>query len=470
MDRWAVVFDIGKTLAKLSLWNAGGELIAQRSRPNQPVATEHYVGLDTGGIESWLTETLAHFTRLGPIGTIIPVGHGAALAILKNGRLACPPMDYETPVSTAVRDAYDAGRDPFALTGSPRLPLGLNLGVQLHMLESIRPEILDGDATILPWAQYWAWVLSGVAASEVSSLGCHTDLWWPTENRPSAMAARRGWAQRMAPLRRADEILGTIRPEWVSGTGLPTDVGVFCGLHDSNAALLGARGLAEINGREATVLSTGTWFVAMRTVGGGSGPDIEALPETRDCLMNVDPFGNLVPSSRFMGGREIELLLAGDLLPEGGGDQDRVIALNQVLEADAMVLPTMVPGSGPFPSAAGGWERRPANAEHSSTAIGLYAALIADASLDLIGARERIIVQGRFARYQSFVDALATLRPNDRIYVSTAHDPLSLGALGLLNPGSRPSPPLAKVDPLLVDLASYRSAWLRRIESVGCAS
>ncbi len=462
MVRWSVVFDIGKTLAKLGLWNEAGVLVEQRSRPNQAVATEHYTALDTDGTEAWLAETLAHFARLGPVGAIIPVGHGAGLAILKDGRLACPPMDYETPVPAAERDSYDAGRDPFALTGSPRLPLGLNLGVQLHRLESLGPDVLDG-AVIVPWAQYWAWVLSGVAASEVSSLGCHTDLWRPTENRPSAMAVRRGWAEHMAPLRRADEILGTILPDWASRTGLPRDVRVCCGLHDSNAALLGSRGFAEIDGCEATVLSTGTWFVAMRIPGEGAELEIEALPETRDCLINVDPFGRPVPSSRFMGGREIELLLAGDRLRDDRSDREQVIAVKNAFEADAMVLPTMVPGSGPFPNSLGGWRRKPDCPDLRAAAIGLYAALVADASLELIGASERIVVEGRFARYRTFIDALAALRPKDQVYVSEAQDALSLGALRLLNPSLRPNAPLTKVDPLPVDLASYRSAWLGRI-------
>jgi L-fuculokinase len=29
------------------------------------------------------------------------------------------------------------------------------------------------------YPQYWAWRLCGAAASEATSLGCHTDLWHP---------------------------------------------------------------------------------------------------------------------------------------------------------------------------------------------------------------------------------------------------------------------------------------------------
>jgi sugar (pentulose or hexulose) kinase len=48
-------------------------------------------------------------------------------------------------------------------------------------------------------------------------------------------------------------------------TGQVTSTQIYAGLHDSNAALLAARGFAEIADHEATVLSTGTLFVAMRS-------------------------------------------------------------------------------------------------------------------------------------------------------------------------------------------------------------
>jgi sugar (pentulose or hexulose) kinase len=79
------------------------------------------------------------------------------------------------------------------------------------------------------------------------------------------VAVRRGWAERLAPLTPANSVLGTLRPEWAAASGLSRRVEVYCGMHDSNAALLAARSHPELEGHDATVLSTGTWFVAMRT-------------------------------------------------------------------------------------------------------------------------------------------------------------------------------------------------------------
>jgi sugar (pentulose or hexulose) kinase len=320
-------------------------------------------------------------------------------------------------------------------------------------------------ATLLPWAQYWAWFLCGVAASEVTSLGCHSDLWSPTRADFSPMARRLGWADRFAPLAKASDTLGTLRPELAAETGLPATARVLAGLHDSNAALLAARGFAEIAGNEATILSTGTWFVAMRLATDPLAMDM--LPEARDTLVNVDAYGQPVPSARFMGGREIETVIEldtrrVDIKP----DQPRLLeAVPALLERGTMMMPTLAPGFGPFPQGHSGWLDAPA--EWAGTwysrraAICLYAALVADTALDLIGSKERLLIEGRFAEAEVFVRALAALRPDTQVFVANAHNDVSFGALRLVNPQLTPQGDLRRVEPLPGDLAAYRDKWHR---------
>lgn len=469
-DDLIAVLDVGKTLAKLSLWTRDGALVARADRANEKVRAEGCAALDAAGIEAWIAATLRDFATKGRVGAIVPVAHGAAAAVVRAGELAAPPLDYEEPIPEAERAAYDAERDAFAETGSPGLPLGLNLGAQLHYLERRRPGVLADGAQILPWPQYWAWRLSGVAASELTSLGCHSDLWRPAAGAPSGLARRRGWAEKLAPLARAGDVLGPITAEWARRTGLSADVKVYCGLHDSNAALLAARGFPEIAGNEATVLSTGTWFVAMRTPALAGEADLAALPEGRDCLVNIDAFGRPVPSARFMGGREIELLTAGAARIDAPGDQAALLAAAAaVVAGGGRVLPTFAPGVGPFPHHRGRWVGEPADPTQRRAAIALYAALTADAALDLIGAKLRILIEGRFAQAEVFVRALAGLRPADRIYVSPVENDVSYGALRLLNPSLRPASALVRVQPLEVSLKSYREQWRRDVDAAEAA-
>jgi sugar (pentulose or hexulose) kinase len=471
-EQATVVLDVGKTLTKLSLWSPEGHLIAHRNRPNERIEAGAYVALDASGIENFLAEGLEDFGRLAQVSAIIPVGHGAAAAVVDANGLVLPPLDYEHPIPATLRHAYDGQRDTFALTGSPALPDGLNLGAQLFFLESLYPDLLSGPRRLLPWAQYWSWVLSGVATSEVTSLGCHTDLWRPLARMHSELAIQRGWSEHLAPLRYAGSVVGTLRSDWAQRTGLPPDVRVYCGLHDSNAALAAARTFPEIAHQEATILSTGTWFVAMRTPGPDERASASSLDERRDCLVNVDVNANPVPSARFMGGREIELLTGLDtrridVLP----DQPALLAgVPEVLASKAMVLPTLAPGCGPFPHGRGRWISMPNDETHRRTAVALYAALVADVALDLIGARERLLIEGRFSESQVFVRALAALRPDTRVYVCHSRNDVAVGALSLVNPGQPAKSGLVRVEPLAGDLSDLRQRWRAEAERMEQAS
>jgi sugar (pentulose or hexulose) kinase len=456
-----IIADFGKSLSKVTLWSKDGRMIDRFVRPTTPQSSPDYRALDVEGARDWFIETLARFAA-HPIEAIIPVAHGAAVVGLQGGQLAFPPLDYEQAIPETVLAEYRCGRDAFAVTGSPALPDGLNIGSQLHWLESLYGDVFR-SATLLPYAQYWAWVLSGEASSEVTSLGCHSDLWSPAASDFSPMAKTRGWASQFAPLAEAGDVIGTLRPELAAQTGLPSATRIFAGLHDSNAALLAARGFAEIADHEATVLSTGTWFVAMRSVERTPKEnfDLASLPEARDCLVNVDAYGSPIPSARFMGGREIETLIEidtrrVDIKP----DQPALLAaVPDVLAAGAMLLPTFAPGFGPFAAGKGRWINRPEDWFARRAAACIYAALVAETSLSLIGTQQTLLVEGRFAEAEVFVRTLASLRPDLAVYTANAHNDVSFGALRLFNPDLRPNGELSRVRPLEQDLTAYAAQW-----------
>ncbi len=234
---------------------------------------------------------------------------------------------------------------------------------------------------------------------------------------------------------------------------------MLCGLHDSNAALLAAHGHAEIAQHDATVLSTGTWFVAMRSPDpSATTPSSLELDEARDCLLNIDVGGRPVPSARFMGGREAEALGRIDVTDDY--DHEALIGeLPNLLESGAMALPTFSPGVGPFPHAKGRWIREPASRRQTRAAAELYLALMADVCLDLIGSREQLLVEGRFAEAEPFVRALAALRRDQQVYVSSAEDGVPYGALRLIHPELKPASALRRVAPIEAPLDDYRARW-----------
>lgn len=409
------VLDVGKTHAKLSLFGEDGAQLGRTERANAPASLNGVSQLDLAGLAGWLKGALSDAARRAEIDAIIPVAHGAA-AVLLDGDEPLAALDYEAEPPAAVATAYEAERDPFEATLSPRLAGGLNLGAQLYWLERLHPDVWPRRGRALLWPQFWAWFLCGESASELTSLGCHSDLWRPPESRWSDLALRRGWAQRLGPLRPAGAVLGEVRPALGRELGLSPSLRVHCGLHDSNAALAAARSYPELGAR-FSVLSTGTWFVAMRT---GAGAPVCYDP-ARDVLANVDVSGSATPTARFMGGRDYELWM-GDAL---GAPSDLDLVK---------------------PAAALGKTWRAAERSLRATRAALELADRTLDSLSLIEAQGPLLVEGRFAGDRVFTSSLARGIAPAPLFVAEARDAVSLGALGLVLPGLARRP-LLRIDP-----------------------
>jgi len=333
MDAIAIL-DVGKTNAKVTLV-AGGRVIEQRRQHNEPNPAPPYLHLANDRIWEWALGELAGLARKANITDIVPVAHGASVAAIDGTGLALPMLDYEQEISD-FDEEYERLAREFAATASPRLPCGHNPGRQLYWLQHKFPEAFARTRAIVGYAQYWAFMLSGVAASELTALGCHSDLWQPRAVDFSRLVDEAGWRGLMPPLRGASDILGPIRPEIAARTGLSPRCRVRCGIHDSNAAFLRWRSRLQ---EPFTVASTGTWIILL--VAGGALP---AAGEHLDCLGNVDALGNLVASARFMGGRELERIM-GDQRAIGGSPAQ---TLAHLLEAPSYALPAFSDQGGPF--------------------------------------------------------------------------------------------------------------------------
>ncbi len=211
--------------------------------------------------------------------------------------------------------------------------MGLNLGAQLHWQARTFPEGFARVRHILMYPQYWSFRLTGVAASEATSLGCHTDLWAPARGDFSSLVDRMGWRGLFPPLRPAAAVLGPLRPEVAAATGLPEGTPVISGIHDSNASLVPHLDAPQ----PRAVLSTGTWMIAM-ALGGRQ----VRLDPARDLLVNVNARGEPVPTARYMAGREF------DEITDGHAVTPDEATLARVLAEGVMALPSLHPGTGPF--------------------------------------------------------------------------------------------------------------------------
>jgi len=245
---------------------------------------------------------------------------------------------------------------------------------------------------------------------------------------------------------------------------------VLCGLHDSNAALLATRGYAEVRDRDCTILSTGTWFVAMRSVTETTKASFDVLPESRDCLVNVDVAGMVVPSARFMGGREVELIeLATSSPVDTKAQKDLLVRVAETLiKNGSFALPTFQKGVGPFPTNIACWVKQPSDQLGRRALGGLYLALVTNVSLDLIGSRGPLVIEGRFADDAVFTGALAALRKQP-VYMSDARDSVAYGALRLIDARLPSQATLVRVEPMACDVARYAAQWNTMTQTVEAA-
>ncbi|MGO4386294.1 FGGY-family carbohydrate kinase [Microvirga sp. 2YAF29] len=409
------VLDVGKTNVKAVIVDvAAGRELAARTKPNKVLTDGPYPHFDVDGIFGFFIESLRELHAEHGFEAISITAHGASGALLGEDDLALPVLDYEFRYPAEIEEAYDAMRPPFSETFSPRLPGGLNLGAQFHYQRRAFPEAFRQVRTIVTYPQYWGWRLTGVAATDVTSLGCHTDLWLPRVGMFSSLVERLGIAGKLAQVKKPADLLGHVTGEIARALGLNKPVPVYCGIHDSNASLL-----PHLLQREApfAVVSTGTWVVLF-AVGG----DLDHLDPARDTLANVDALGRAVPSARFMGGREFEMLT-------GGQGKATAEAIERVVGEGIHLTPSAMPGCGPYPHA----EHRimnaqgSLNADETYVAASLYCAFMTKTCLDLTGASGPVVVEGPFTRNTLYIEALerATGRP---VIAATGSTGTSVGA------------------------------------------
>jgi len=446
------VLDVGKTSVKLAVTDGEGRVVEARSRPNRVIGGLPYPHFDAEGSWSWMLATLGELGTRHRIGCIVPVAHGACAALVDEHALVLPMLDYEHDLSDVETEYESLARD-FERTGSPKLPGGLNLGRQLFWLERHHKESFGRVRHVLTHPQYWAFRLSGVASAEVTSLGCHTDLWEPGERRFSAFAEARGYSRRFPEIVPAWHRLGPLSADVVQRTGLSEQCQVLAGVHDSNASYFAHRAAAR---DPFTVVSTGTWTIIM-----AGGRPIDGLDPDRDMLANVDAFGEPVACCRFMGGREYQAL-AGDAGLAVIADVD---ALARIVDAGVMAHPQFADQGGPFRGAVGyvsptGSAERTTPVDAAALAT-LYTALLTDYCLDLLGASGDIVIDGRMTGNVAWLDTLASLRGAQRVLASGDAEGSVRGAVALASwPHCLTTSPLRPCSPLpLGGLEAYRAAW-----------
>jgi sugar (pentulose or hexulose) kinase len=451
--RRLAVLDVGKTNVKLAVLDEQGVVLWERRRSNRVLDAPPYPHYDVEGIWHWLLSELGEAAGRYPVDAIVTTAHGACAALVSDSALALPVLDYEHPAPEQFSADYAALCDSFALTYSPSLPAGLNLGRQLYWQAKTFAQEFAQARQILLYPQYWSWRLSGVAAAEVTSLGCHTDLWRPESGVFSGLATEMGWDKLFPPLRPAWQALASLLPEIAAQTGLSPQCQIINGIHDSNASLLRHLLSRRPPGEPFSVVSTGTWVIIAAV-----GASLTALDGERDMLANVDALGRPVACARFMGGREFAAL--ND--PPAASCTPADIAA--IVERGVFALPAFADAGGPFIGHRGRLLGGTAGDGGERYALAsLYIALLTDYCLSALGAKGEIVIEGSFNSNAHYAALLAALRPRQQVWLSSDAAGTVGGAYLLGNWGNAaPATACAAVAAYReCDLLDYRERWLQ---------
>lgn len=455
-SRGIAVVDVGFTNTKIALFSAGGQVLAERKGPSRHVAGPPYLWIDPEPMVALCRSALPDLDQILPIDVIVPTAHGAAMACLDDkGGLALPAMDYTSEPPADVVADYQKIMPSFDEAFCPLLPLAITHGLQLYWQMRAWPDDFARVTTLIPWIQYVAFRLSGVAVTEISSMSCQTHLMDTRSATPSLMARRLGWDAKFPPMRKAWEEIGRLKPEFRSAD-FRGEARVTAGVHDSTANFMRyvCAGLDRF-----TLVSTGTWSISF-----DPSTPLDALDPARDTNTNTDVLGRSVCCSRFFGGKEFEAVADG--APAEAADLDCVADL---VARGTYAVPSFTTSGGPVPGSLGkGYVAGPqaSTAREKASLAALYCALMVSEQLDAIRSKDDIIVDGPFSQNKALLAVLAALRPAQTVKASALRDGTTAGAaaIALIEDGRLPAIALALTDVApaeITGLADYQTAWRR---------
>jgi sugar (pentulose or hexulose) kinase len=345
------VIDIGMTNKKISVYGRDLGLLESLSRRFEPLEVGGIQAHDLEGMEEWFLDALADLGRRHRIEAIAVSAHGATMvAVGADGRPCAPCVFYTHQPDEGFEDVFRAlAGDPLDLqesTGTAPFGALLNMAKGILFLREAFPEGFAKAQRLLFLPQYWGFRLSGQAAPEVTSLGCHSYLWDWRKGAYSALARELGLERLLPgePMRPWDR-LGPITGSVAARTGLDPGTIVAAGIHDSNASLL--LHLVKEEG-DFILNSTGTWCVAMHPQ-----EDYGFRPGElgKGVFFLRSAFGRPMKTAIFPGGMEFDAWSrimaggAGRILPEAPEEAYREV----VERREAFILPGLIGDSGLFP-------------------------------------------------------------------------------------------------------------------------
>ncbi len=291
------IFDIGKTNKKVFLFDENYRIVWEKSTNlEETVDEDGFPCEDINTLKNWILDRLSELKELSEykLRAINFSTYGASFVYVdEEGNALTPLYNYLKSYPEVLRREFYKkykGEEKFAVkTASPVLN-SLNSGMQIYRLKMENPDVFHKVKYCLHLPQYLSSLLTGQYFADITSIGCHTNLWNYKKMKYHKWITKENVIAKIPPIYDAENTLK------IAG-----DLAVGVGLHDSSSAIIPY----TINFTEPFVLlSTGTWSISINPFN-DSPLTFEELKN--DCLCYLQYKGQPVKASRLFAGNEHEI-------------------------------------------------------------------------------------------------------------------------------------------------------------------
>ena len=421
------IFDIGKTNKKVFLFNENYQIVWENSVKFPEIEDEDgFPCEDIEALENWINSRLTEIKSLSQyiLKAINFSTYGASFVYVDDaGKPLTPLYNYlKSYPEVLIREFYDKykGEEKFAVkTASPVLG-SLNSGMQIYRLKEENPTLFDKVKYCLHLPQYLSSLFTGEYFTDITSIGCHTNLWNFKKMKYHKWLKRENILAKIPPIIYTEDTIN-----------IEDDIVVGIGLHDSSSAIIPY----TINFSEPFVLlSTGTWNISMNPFN-----DTALTPEElqKDCLCYLQYKQKPVKAARLFSGNEHEV-------------QAKKIALHFGLPFDTIkeviydkVIIARLQEKGKKPSKNDSHEivRESLFEKRNLVDFETYEMAYHQLMLDIVGQQilstrlvihnspvKKLFVDGGFSKNSIFMNLLAENFPDMEVYAASMAQASALGA------------------------------------------
>ncbi len=232
-----IIFDVGKTNKKVLVFDEQYNLVFEEATQLEEIVDEDGLPCeDINALTNWVWQKFLEIFHQSAF-TVKGVNfsaYGASFVHLNNYYKPFIPLynylkPYPEKLEKQFYDNYGGKSLVAKQTASPVLG-SLNSGMQLYRLKYEKPDVYKQIKFSLHLPQYLSYIISKRAASDITSVGCHTMLWDFQKNKYHEWVYKEKMRTKFPPVYRADKMVSIVSDDRKIPIGI--------GLHDSSSALI----------------------------------------------------------------------------------------------------------------------------------------------------------------------------------------------------------------------------------------